>query len=100
MDWEKRPYAWVTEEAERYDKAFEENTVLRARIAALEGALRKYADKSMWRQEVIDSTSGQVSIFDWVNDPRDYTYGWEIAEEALNPESKRAALTRASYGAL
>lgn len=51
------------------------------RIAELESALRHYANRDMWRKEVIDSYSGECDFFDWDGDLADEP--WEIAEQAL-----------------
>lgn len=47
----------------------------------LRDALAHYADRSRWRKEVIDSYSGECSLFDWPGDLADEP--WEIAEKAL-----------------
>jgi len=47
----------------------------------LRDALRHYADRTMWRKEVIDSFSGECDFFDWDGDLADEPY--EIADKAL-----------------
>ena len=57
---------------------------LQARVELLEKALRLYANEDNWRGEVIDSYSGEVSVFDCDGDLQDEPY--EIAQAALQEQ--------------
>lgn len=75
-----------------YTSLVEDNEALNKQVGKLEAenarlrkALEWYADKSAWRGEVLNSYTGEVSIFDWPGDLGDEP--WEIAANALESKS-------------
>ena len=64
-----------------FDAATEQSRENSLQVAKLEAALKHYGKGAAWSTTVIDSYSGEVTLFDWDGELQDDP--WGVAEAAL-----------------